>query len=184
MADGGQSEKARLGSLRLCRRCGDEIALANDLDREPDIDRPRHVVFVAGEPRQLTPHFWRLFALLYSRRGSVVLVSLLRPQRENLCVLRKLLVKSRYQIVNRKSIGYELIVTPEPAGAKLPFVRGMISAALEYAAPEGLLRAEIAAAISRDYGIIKISLNTLTGTLARMHAAGRIRRVGLTWFLM
>ena len=59
----------------------------------------------------------------------------------------------------------------------------MVSAALEYAAPEGLSRAEIAAAISREYGI-EISVNTLTGTLVRMHAAGRIRRVGQTWFLM
>jgi hypothetical protein len=57
----------------------------------------------------------------------------------------------------------------------------MISAALECAAPGGLSRAEIAAAISRDYGI-KISVNTLTGTLSRMHAAGRIRGVGQTWF--
>ena len=54
---------------RLCERCGEEIELANDLDREPDIDRERHIIFAAGEPRQLS---WQLFTLLYRRRGSVV----------------------------------------------------------------------------------------------------------------
>jgi hypothetical protein len=78
-------------------------------------DRDRHVIFVAGEPRQLTPQFWRLFTSLYSCRGGVVPISLLRLQRQNLSSLRKLLAGSRYQIVNRKSIGCERIVTHLPA---------------------------------------------------------------------
>jgi len=122
--------------------------------------------------------------LLYRDRGTVVSsATVLSRQRENLRLLRKLLVGSRYQIINHQAIGYELVVTPEPAGPKPPPVRHMISAALEHAAPEGLSRAEIAAAISRDYGS-KISGHTLTVTLLRMHAAGRVRRVGQTWFLM
>jgi len=68
------------------------------------------------------------------------------------------------------------------AGARLPPVRDMIIVALAYAAPEGLTRSEIAEAIRRDYGT-EISVNTLTGTLSRMHAADAIRRAGQTWFM-
>lgn len=57
----------------------------------------------------------------------------------------------------------------------------MIWAALEYAAPQGLTRGEIANAILRDYGT-EISTNTLTGTLTRMRAVANIRRTGQTWF--
>jgi hypothetical protein len=51
--------------LPLCDRCGEEIALANDLDQARDIDRRRHVLLVAGKSRRLSPSFWRLFTLLY-----------------------------------------------------------------------------------------------------------------------
>jgi hypothetical protein len=177
-----QFRKAWAGPL--CWRCAEEIALANLLDREGDIDRHRNIILVHGEPRQLTPTLWQLFVLLYRRRGTVVSSAiLLRRQRENLRQLRKLLAGSRYRIVNHRGIGYELIVTLKPAAPKLPPVRHMISAALEHAAPEGLARAGLAAAISRDHGI-KISGHTLTVTLWRMHAAGRIRRIGRTWFLI
>jgi DNA-binding response OmpR family regulator len=99
---------------RLCRRCGEEIELANDLDRECDIDRHRRIISVGGQPRQLTPMSWHLFTLLYRRRGTVVSSkAILRRQRENLRQLRKVLVGSRYEIVNHRDIGYELIVTPE-----------------------------------------------------------------------
>jgi phage terminase large subunit-like protein len=36
--------------VALCKRCGEEIALANDLDRSGDIDPRRHRVMVAGKP--------------------------------------------------------------------------------------------------------------------------------------
>ena len=101
-----------------CKRCGEEIELANDLDREPDIDRDRHIIFVAGEPRQIPRAFWQLFTLLYRRRGTVVPTADLYPRRESVRQLRKLLAGSRYQIVNYRTIGYELIVEGHgPLGA-------------------------------------------------------------------
>jgi hypothetical protein len=41
--------------VALCGCCGEEIALANDIDHAGDIDRRRHRVMVAGKPRSLTP---------------------------------------------------------------------------------------------------------------------------------
>jgi DNA-binding response OmpR family regulator len=115
----------RWGTLPLCDRCGEEIALANDIDQAGDIDRRRHVVLVAGKPRRLTPTFWRLFTLLYRHRGDVVYNDQLHAElyrgdveqpmagnviRENVRRLRKVLIGSRYEIVNHPTLGYELIV--------------------------------------------------------------------------
>ena len=58
--------------MALCDRCGEEIAVANDLDQAGDIDHRRRVVMVAGVPRRLAPKQWRLFVLLFSNRGNVV----------------------------------------------------------------------------------------------------------------
>jgi DNA-binding response OmpR family regulator len=58
--------------VALCERCGEEIALANDLDRAGDIDRRRHRVMVAGKPRSLTATHRQIFMLLYRHRGDVV----------------------------------------------------------------------------------------------------------------
>jgi DNA-binding response OmpR family regulator len=58
--------------LPLCDRCGEEIALANDLGQAGDIDRRRHVVLVAGKPCRLAPALWRLFTVLYRHRSDVV----------------------------------------------------------------------------------------------------------------
>jgi DNA-binding response OmpR family regulator len=110
--------------LPLCDRCGEEIALGNDLDQARDIDRRRHVVSVAGKPRRLTPTFWRLFTLLYAHRGDVVDYDWLhaelyrdvdRPMacnvvRENVRRLRKVLAGSSYEILNHPTVGYELII--------------------------------------------------------------------------
>jgi DNA-binding response OmpR family regulator len=110
--------------LSLCDRCGEEIALANDLDQAGDIDRRRHLVLVAGKPRRLTPSFWRLFTLLYRHRGDVVDNDRIQAElydetdqplavnavRENVRRLRKALAGSRYEIVNHPTLGYELIV--------------------------------------------------------------------------
>jgi hypothetical protein len=68
------------------------------------------------------------------------------------------------------------------ADEPLPSTRDMILEALQYAAPGGLSRSEIGDAIRRDYEA-DVSVNTLTGTLTRMHAARTLRRVGQTWFL-
>jgi DNA-binding response OmpR family regulator len=111
-------------TVALCKRCGEEIALANDLDGAEDIDRRRHLVMVAGKPRRLTPTFWRLFTLLYARRRDVVDNDQLHAElyrdveqplagnviRENVRRLRKVLAGSRYEIVNHPTLGYELIV--------------------------------------------------------------------------
>ena len=70
--DQGTNSQSGEQPLPLCDRCGEEIALANDLDKAGDIDRRRHLVLVAGKPRRLTPNFWRLFTLLYGHRGDVV----------------------------------------------------------------------------------------------------------------
>jgi DNA-binding response OmpR family regulator len=115
--------------LPLCDRCGEEIALANDLDQARDIDRRRHFVLVAGKPRRLTPAFWRLFTLLYRHRGDVVDNDRIQAElygeteqplaanavRENVRRLRKALAGSRYEIVNYPTLGYELIVSDVPA---------------------------------------------------------------------
>jgi DNA-binding response OmpR family regulator len=58
--------------VALCKRCGEEIALANDLDRDSDIDRRRHRLMVGGKPRSLTATHWQIFALLYRHSGDVV----------------------------------------------------------------------------------------------------------------
>ena len=56
--------------MALCERCGEEIAVANELDRAGYIDRPRRTVLVDRKPRRLTEMHWRLFVLLCSRRGE------------------------------------------------------------------------------------------------------------------
>jgi len=111
--------------LPLCDRCGEEIALTNDLDQAKDIDRRRHLVVVAGKPRRLTPNFWRLFTLLYRHRGDVVDNDRIQAElyneveqplavnavRENMRRLRRVLAETRYEIVNHPTLGYELVVT-------------------------------------------------------------------------
>jgi DNA-binding response OmpR family regulator len=106
-----QFRKAWAGPL--CWRCAEEIALANLLDREGDIDRHRNIILVHGEPRQLTPTCWDLFALLYRHRGTVVSNALLGRQYHNLYRLRQVLTGSRYRIVNHCGVGYKLVVIPE-----------------------------------------------------------------------
>jgi DNA-binding response OmpR family regulator len=109
--------------VALCERCGEEIALANDLDRSSDIDRRRHRVMVAGKPRSLTATHWRIFMLLYRPRGHVVANDRIHAElsesrdrlsthliTEHMRQLRKVLAGSKYQIVNYRSLGYELIV--------------------------------------------------------------------------
>jgi hypothetical protein len=111
MPDEDQFRKAWAGPL--CWRCAEEIALANVLDREGDIDRHRNIIFVDEEPRQLTPACWDVFALLYRQRGTFVSSALLRRHYQTLHRLRQVLAGSRYQIVHRRDVGYKLVVTPE-----------------------------------------------------------------------
>ena len=130
--DEGTNEIALGGTLPLCDRCGEEIALANDFDQASDIDRRRRVVFVAGKPRRLTPSFWRLFIFLYRHRGDVIDNDRLYAElygdmeqpmaanavRENVRRLRKALAGSRYEIIHHPTLGYELIVTDRLDAAK------------------------------------------------------------------
>lgn len=76
------------------------------------------------------PHLWRLFALLYRHGGDVVDNDQLHAElyremeqpmvanvvKENVRRLRKVLAGSRYEIVNHRTLGYELIVTDGPIG--------------------------------------------------------------------
>jgi DNA-binding response OmpR family regulator len=114
----------------LCDRCGEEITLANDLDKAGDIDRRRRIVTVAGAPRRLTVTHWRLFALLYRHRGDVVDADRIRAElskgeehpsadliREHMRRLRQVLAGARYRIENYRELGYELIIDPAPPRA-------------------------------------------------------------------
>jgi DNA-binding response OmpR family regulator len=106
------------------RACGEKIAVANDLDRAGDVDRQRRVVIIAGKPRRLTPEHWQVFTLLYGLRGNVVYSDRIHaelyyglPERprskiilEHVSRLRKVLVRSRYRIINHRGGGYELII--------------------------------------------------------------------------
>ena len=78
---------------------------------------------IAGGPRSLTATHWQIFMLLYRHRGDVVDNDRIhaelcegrdrpRPEliREHMRQLRKVLAGSRYQIVNYRSLGYELII--------------------------------------------------------------------------
>jgi hypothetical protein len=58
--------------VALCERCGEEIAIANDLDLAGDVDRRRHLLMVAGSRRSLSATHWQIFMLLYRHRGDVV----------------------------------------------------------------------------------------------------------------
>ena len=137
----------------LCERCGEEIAVANDLDMAGDVDRRRHLVMVAGSRRSLTATHWQIFMLLYRHPGDVVYNDRIhaelsdgrdRPSaeliREHMRQLRKVLAGSRYQIVNYRSLGYELIVADASdasatASARPPQGNGRLISKLWLAVP-------------------------------------------------
>jgi DNA-binding response OmpR family regulator len=127
--------------LPLRDRSDEEIALANDLDQAGDIDRCRHLVLVAGRRCRLAPTLWRLFTVLYRHRGDVIENDRLRDElyremdqpmaakvvKENVRRLRRLLVGSRYEIVNHPTLGYELIITDVPAAGTTAHARESLS---------------------------------------------------------
>jgi DNA-binding response OmpR family regulator len=106
--------------VALCDCCHEEIAVANDLDRTGDVDRRR-----PGNRRRqasVTDRDALIFMLLYRYRGDVVYNDRTQAElsegrdrpsaeliREHMRQLRKVLAGSRYQIVNYRSLGYELI---------------------------------------------------------------------------
>jgi DNA-binding response OmpR family regulator len=102
----------------LCERCKTEIALANALDAEPDVDRRRRELVVEGKRRVLSRTGWTLFEVLYAARGSPVSTRVLAKAigvsglREHIRQLRRALAGSRYRIETYRGIGYDLTVAP------------------------------------------------------------------------
>jgi hypothetical protein len=78
-------------------------------------------VIVGDKPRPLTATHWQIFVMLYRNRGDLdrIHVELCKgqdrpsaePYREQMRLLRQMLAASRYQIVNHRTLGYELILT-------------------------------------------------------------------------
>jgi DNA-binding response OmpR family regulator len=102
----------------LCERCKTEIALANALDAEPDVDRRHRELVVEGKRRVLSRTGWTLFEVLYAARGSPVSTRVLAKAigvsglREHIRQLRRALAGSRYRIETYRGIGYDLTVAP------------------------------------------------------------------------
>src|SRR5229473_3012776 len=103
---------------KLCQRCKTEIALANALDAEPDVDRRRRELVAGGKRRVLSGTGWALFELLYAARGSPVSTGFLVEAtgasglREHIRRLRRAVVGSRYRIDTYRGIGYGLTIAP------------------------------------------------------------------------
>jgi len=100
----------------LCERCKTEIALANALDAEPDVNRRRRELLAGVERRVLPGAAWALFEALYAGRGQPVSRDFLRNAigakrlGEYVWELRRAFAGSRYRLQTRRGIGYELII--------------------------------------------------------------------------
>ena len=95
------TKKISRGPAVLCERCKTEIALANALDAEPDVNRLRHELLAGDERRVLSPTVWALFEALYAGRGHPVsdnfLIKAIHASdlREHIRHLRHALIGSR-----------------------------------------------------------------------------------------
>jgi hypothetical protein len=113
------AKKMGRSPVMLCERCKTEIALANALDAEPDVDRWRHELLAGGERRVLSPTVWALFEALYSGRGHPVSGDFLLKAihtsglREYIYQLRRALVGSRYRVETHRGVGYQLTVAQD-----------------------------------------------------------------------
>ena len=100
----------------LCERCKTEVALANALDAEPDVDRRRRELVVEDQRRVLSRTEWAIFEVLYAARGSpmstdfLVATTASSSLREHIRKLRRALTGSRYRIETHRGIGYSLTV--------------------------------------------------------------------------
>jgi hypothetical protein len=98
----------------LCERCRTEIALANLLDAEPDVNRRRRELVAGGDHRVLPPTAWALFEALYAGRGQPVSGDFLRKAigvsglGKHLHQLRRALAGSRYRVETHPNLAYEL----------------------------------------------------------------------------
>src|SRR5712691_8986675 len=106
----------------FCRRCGAEIATANLMDIDPDIDRNHFsLVLQDGTRRQLSPTEWQLFTALYQRHGRIVPLAELatatrnaqRKVRAQIHRLRRSLIRSRFLLLTHHAHGYELTMRAE-----------------------------------------------------------------------
>jgi hypothetical protein len=106
--------KIRGGPAMLCERCRTEIALANLLDAEPDVNRRRRELVAGGDHRVLPPTAWALFEALYAGRGQPVNGDFLRKAigasglGKHLHQLRRALAGSRYRVETHPDLAYEL----------------------------------------------------------------------------
>jgi DNA-binding MarR family transcriptional regulator len=108
---------------RFCRRCGAEIATANLMDIDPDIDRGHFsLVLQDGRRRQLSPAEWQLFTALYQRHGRIVPLAELATAarvaksrlRGQIQRLQRSLARSRFLVRMHREDSYELIVRTDP----------------------------------------------------------------------
>src|SRR5215467_11592294 len=108
------ASKIRGGLAMLCERCRTEIALANLLDAEPDVNRRRRELVAGGDHRVLPPTAWALFEALYAGRGQPVSGDFLRKAigvsglGKHLHQLRRALAGSRYRVETHPDLAYEL----------------------------------------------------------------------------
>jgi len=100
----------------LCERCKTEIALANALDAEPDVNRRRRELRAGAERRVLPGRAWALFEVLYAVRGQPMSQDFLRNAigamklGEYIRELRRAFAGTRYRLQTHRGIGYELII--------------------------------------------------------------------------
>jgi hypothetical protein len=98
------TRKIRGGPAMLCERCRTEIALANLLDAEPDVNRRRRKLVAGGDHRLLPRTAWTLFEVLYAGRGQPVSGDFLKKAigapglGKYLQQLRRALAGSRYRV--------------------------------------------------------------------------------------
>src|SRR5215472_6969050 len=108
------TSRIRGGSAMLCERCKTEIALANLLDAQPDVNRRRRELVAGGQHRVLPATAWALFAALYAVRGQPVSGDFLTKAigasdlSNHLRRLRRALVGSRYRVETHSDLAYEL----------------------------------------------------------------------------
>jgi hypothetical protein len=108
------TSRIRGGPAMLCERCKTEITLANLLDAEPDVNRRRRELVVAGKRSVLPPTAWALFEALYAVRGQAVSSDFLKKAigapslGKHLHLLRRALSGSRYRVETHRDLAYEL----------------------------------------------------------------------------
>jgi hypothetical protein len=108
------TSRIRGGPAMLCERCKTEIALANLLDAQPDVNRRRHELVAGGQHRVLSPTVWALFEALYAVRGQAVSGDFLKKAigapslGKHLHQLRGALSGSRYRVETDWDLAYEL----------------------------------------------------------------------------